>query len=213
MGVLEWRDQGILPEAALNALLRLGWGQGDTEIIGAKEAERVFDIADVGRAAARMDYAKLTHINGVYLRAAAPARLASMVAARLHPDATGIARIQALMPAMQERAKSVIELAEGARFALGHGAPPADEKARAMLTDEARGRLARLAEALTGGDWSKPTLETRLKAFAETEGVKLGGVAQPLRAALTGSLQSPPIDSVLAALGQDEALFRLRAAM
>lgn len=213
VGVLEWRDQGILPEAALNALLRLGWGQGDTEIIGAEEAARVFDIADVGRAAARMDYAKLTHINGVYLRAAAPARLASMVAARLHPDATGIARIQALMPAMQERAKSVIELAEGARFALGHGAPPADEKARAMLTDEARGRLARLAEALTGGDWSKPALETRLKAFAETEGVKLGGVAQPLRAALTGSLQSPPIDSVLAALGQDEALFRLRAAM
>ncbi len=213
VGVLEWRDQGILPEAALNALLRLGWSQGDTEIIGAEEAAKVFDIADVGRAAARMDYAKLTHLNGVYLRAADPARLAAMVAERLHPDATGLARIKALMPAMQERAKSVVELAEGARFALGHGAPPADDKAHAMLTDEARARLGRLGEALAGGDWGKPALETRLKAFAEAEGVKLGAVAQPLRAALTGSLQSPPIDAVLAALGESEALARLRAAM
>ena len=212
VGVLEWRDQGILPEAALNALLRLGWGHGDTEIIGADEAAHVFDIADVGRAAARMDYAKLTHINGVYLRAADPARLAAMVVARLHPDAAGLARIQALMPAMQERAKSVIELAEGARFALGHGAPPADEKARAMLTDEARARLARLVAALEGGGWTATVLMDGIKAFAEAEGIKLGAVAQPLRAALTGSLQSPPIDAVLAALGKEESLFRLRAA-
>jgi len=212
VGVLEWRDQGVLPEAALNALLRLGWGHGDTEIIGAEAAERIFDIGDVGRAASRMDYAKLTHINGVYLRAADPARLAAMVAERLSPDATGLARIAALMPAMQERAKSVIELAEGARFALGHGAPPADEKARAMLNDEARARLVRLAEMLAGGDWSQPGLETRLKAFAEAEGVKLGAVAQPLRAALTGSLQSPPIDAVLAALGEAQAMFRIKAA-
>ena len=213
VGVLEWRDQGILPEAALNALLRLGWGHGDTEIIDAAAAQKVFDIADVGRAASRMDYAKLQHINGVYLRAADPARLAAMVAERLQPDAVGLARIQALMPAMQERAKSVVELAEGARFALGHGAPAADAKAQAMLTEEARARLGRLAAALAGGDWSKLALEARLKAFAEAEGVKLGAVAQPLRAALTGSLQSPPIDAVLAALGEEEALFRVRATL
>lgn len=213
VGVLEWRDQGILPEAALNALLRLGWGHGDTEIISHTEARKIFDIADIGRAASRMDYAKLTHINGVYLRAADPARLAAMVAEKLSPDATGLARIQALMPAMQERAKSVNELAEGARFALGHGAPAPDAKAAAMLDEEARARLARLAEALAGGDWSRPALETRLKAFAEAEGVKLGAVAQPLRAALTGTLNSPPIDAVLAALGEDEAIFRVRAAL
>ncbi|WP_368419056.1 glutamate--tRNA ligase [Rhodovarius sp.] len=212
VGVLEWRDQGVLPEAALNALLRLGWGHGDTEIITHAEAQNIFDIADVGRAASRMDYAKLNHINGVYLRAAEPARLAAMVAERLSPDAVGLARIEALMPAMQERAKSVLELAEGARFALGHGAPPADEKARAMLTEEAQGRLARLAQALGGAEWTKPALEACLKTFAEAEGVKLGAVAQPLRAALTGSLQSPPIDAVLAALGREEALFRIAAA-
>ncbi len=212
VGVLEWRDQGILPEAALNALLRLGWGHGDTEILGFEDAIKLFDIADVGRAASRMDYAKLTHINGVWLRAADPARLAAMVAEKLSPDAVGLARIQALMPAMQERAKSVNELAEGASFALGHGAPPADDKARAMLTEEARARLTRLAAALAGGDWTKPGLEARLKAFAEAEGVKLGLVAQPLRAALTGSLQSPPIDAVLAALGEAEVMTRISAA-
>ncbi|WP_160121007.1 glutamate--tRNA ligase [Rhodovarius lipocyclicus] len=212
VSVLEWRDQGILPEAALNALLRLGWGHGDEEIVPRERAEQIFDLSDVGRGASRMDYAKLMHINGVYIRQADPARLAADVSARLGADETAQARILALMPAMQERAKTVLELAEGAKFALGHGAPAPDAKAQGQLNEEGRARLARLAEALAGGDWSRAGLEPRIKAFAEAEGVKLGAVAQPLRAALTGTLVSPPIDAVLAALGEDEALFRIRAA-
>ncbi len=212
VGVLEWRDQGILPEAALNALLRLGWGHGDEEIIPRARAQEIFDIADVGRGASRMDYAKLLHINGVYMREADPARLLDDACARLGADATARARLAVLIGPARDRARTLVELAEGLRFALGHGAPAPDDKARATLTDEARARLSRLADALAGGDWSQPAIDARLRAFSEADGAKLKDVAQPLRAAIVGSLLSPPIDAVLAAMGEDETLFRIRAA-
>lgn len=212
VSVLEWRDQGILPEAALNALLRLGWGHGDEEIIPRARAQAIFDIADVGRGASRMDYAKLLHINGVYMREADPARLLEDVCARLGATGDGRARLAALIGPARDRAKTLVELADGLRFALGHGAPAPDDRARAMLTDEARARLSRIAAALAGGDWSQPALDARLRGFTEADGAKLKDVAQPLRAALVGSLLSPPIDAVLAALGEAETLHRIRAA-
>jgi glutamyl-tRNA synthetase len=217
VGALEFRDQGFLPEAVCNYLLRLGWGHGDTEIIGREDAIRIFDIADVGRAASRMDYAKLLHFNGVWLRGAGDARLAQEVLGRyarrgiaVAPE--GEARIRALMPDLKERAKTVEELANAALFAVANGAPEPDAKAAALLTPEVRERLADLAEFLSAAPWERRDLEQWLRDYAEVKAVKLGAVAQPLRVALTGSTQSPPIDAVLAALGRDEALARIRTA-
>ena len=216
VGALEFRDQGFLPEALCNYLLRLGWGHGDTKVLDRAEAIRLFDLDGVGRAASRMDYAKLTHLNGVWMRQADDDRLAGETLARL--AARGLdtgpvvaARVRTLMPGLKERAKTLLDLADGAAF-LARTVPLAFEpKAEALLSAENRAMLHSLAPALAATDFSPPALDAALRAFAEQAGRKLGQVAQPLRAALTGSTMSPGIDVTLAALGQDEALARLAA--
>ena len=217
VSVLDFRDQGLLPEAVCNYLLRLGWGHGDEEIISRERAEAIFDLHDVGRAASRMDYKKLEHVNGVYLRQADPAKLLPDVLYRL--QASGelfgtekIARLQTLLPALQERAKNLAELAASAAFAVTDGAPGADAKSASLLTPDAKARLADLAEFLAGAPWEREDLEHWLRDYADVKGVKLKDVAQPLRVALTGSTMSPPIDLTLFALGRDEALARILAA-
>ena len=214
VSVLEFREQGFLPEALCNYLLRLGWGHGDAEILDRDEAIKLFDIADVGRAASRMDYAKLTHINAHYIRQADDARLTADVAARLGvTDAAVIARIQTLMPGLKERARMLTELATSAKF-LTLTLPIAfDAKAQALLTDDSRAMLTGIADALEASDFSLDAINAVLHATAEATGRKLGQVAQPIRAALTGATTSPPIDATLVALGRDEALARIRAAM
>jgi glutamyl-tRNA synthetase len=217
VSVLEFDAQGFLPEALCNYLLRLGWGHGDAEILSRDEAIRLFDLDGVGRGASRMDYAKLTHLNGVWLRQAEDARLAAEVMKRLSGlpglvlDATAEARFLALMPGLKERAKTLVELAASAAF-LARSVPlPFEEKAKALLTPEARALLAGLREHLAATDFSQAAVDAALRAFAEAQGRKLGQVAQPLRAALTGSTTSPGIDATLAALGRDESLARLDA--
>ncbi|WP_439594781.1 glutamate--tRNA ligase [Falsiroseomonas sp.] len=217
VGALEFAEQGFLPEALCNYLLRLGWGHGDEEIVPRDRAIELFDLADVGRAASRMDYAKLTHLNGVYLRAAEDDRLVRDVLARFTKrgidfGTEAAARIRALMPDLKARAKTLVELADAAVFAVANGAPVPDAKAAALLTEEARARLADLAQFLADAPWERADLEQWLRDYAEVKGVKLGQVAQPLRVALTGSTQSPPIDAVLVALGRPEALARILAA-
>jgi glutamyl-tRNA synthetase len=213
VSILEFRDQGFLPEALCNYLLRLGWGHGDAEFLTRDEQVKLFDLGGVGRAASRMDYAKLTHLNGQWLRAADDSRLAGDVVARLGTacDAEGAARILALMPGLKERAKTLVELTESAAFLVREIPLPFEPKAAALLTDEARAMLARLAPVLAAADFSPAGLDAALRGFAEAEGKKLGQVAQPLRAALTGSTMSPGIDATLAALGRAESLARLRA--
>jgi len=209
VSVLEFRHQGFLPEALCNYLLRLGWGHGDTEIISREEAVKLFDLGGVGRAASRMDYAKLTHLNGVYLRAADDERLTEEVLAHLS-DRPGLvlsqavrARIKALMPGLKERAKSVVELANSSAFLALASPIPIDDKARAMLTDDAKAMLREFLPALAACDFTLSAIDAVLRGFAEATGRKLGQVAQPLRAALTGSTASPGIDATLAALGKD----------
>jgi glutamyl-tRNA synthetase len=211
VGALEFRDQGFLPEAVCNYLLRLGWGHGDEEFVPRERAIELFDLKDVGRAASRMDYAKLSHLNGQYLRAADPAALLPQVLARLgEVTAVQEARVAALIPDLQPRARSLIEMADGARFALAMRPLKYEPKAAEALDHpDVRARLAALGTALGGTAWDRASLDAALRAFAEAQGVKLGQVAQPLRAALTGSLQSPPIDAVLMALGQEESLARI----
>jgi len=216
--VTDFRDMGYLPEALCNYLLRLGWGHGDDEILSRAQAISLFDIDDVGRAPSRMDYAKLAYVNGVWIRAAGDERLTvevlRILAGRpglaLGPDAAR--RIRALMPELKERAKTLVELAESASF-LAHALPlPMTQKAAALLSAENRLMLRDVAAALAATDFSPAALDAALRAYGERTGRKLGKVAQPLRAALTGSTTSPGIEAVLVALGRDEALARIEAA-
>ncbi|MDB5380391.1 MAG: gltX [Rhodospirillales bacterium] len=211
VGVLEFETQGFLPEAICNYLLRLGWGHGDEEFIPRERAIALFDLAAVGRSASRMDYAKLTHLNGQYLRQADDARLLAAVLARTGPTPHA-ARIASLMPTLKERAKSLNEIVAGVTFALTDAAPALDAKAAALLTPDALAHLRSIADILADTAWDKPTIEAALRTYAETQAVKLGAVAQPMRAALTGSTTSPPVDAVLVALGRAESLARLRQA-
>lgn len=217
VSVLEFREQGHLPEALCNALLRLGWGHGDEEIIPRERAERIFDLSGVGRAAARLDYAKLLHVNAHYLRQAPPEALLPEVMRRLARAGFDFgtekaARVRALLPALAERSRTLDELAAGATFAVTDEAPAPDDKARALLTPEARLRLADLAEFLSAAPWERADLEHWLRDYADVKGLKLKDVAQPLRVALTGSTMSPPIDLTLEALGKGEAIARILAA-
>jgi glutamyl-tRNA synthetase len=217
VSVLEFREQGFLPEALCNYLLRLGWGHGDDEFLPREEQIQKFDLDGVGRAASRMDYAKLTHLNGQWLRAADDARLTKDVCARLPaqcaltPDATAKSRILTLMPGLKERAKTLLDLTASAAF-LARAVPlPFEPKAEALLTAEARAMLKKLAPSLAQTDFTQAALDAALREFAESEGKKLGAIAQPLRAALTGSTMSPGIDATLATLGRAETLARLGA--
>jgi glutamyl-tRNA synthetase len=219
VSVLEFDAQGFLPEALCNYLLRLGWGHGDAEILSRDEAIKLFDLGGVGRAASRMDYAKLTHLNGVWLRQADDARLTEEVAKRLAStpgvvvDEASAARILALMPGLKERAKTLVDLAASAAFLARRVPLPFEEKAKAVLTPEARAMLAELRHMFAETEFSVARLDAALRSFAETSGRKLGQVAQPLRAALTGSTTSPGIDATLAALGRTETLARLDAVL
>jgi glutamyl-tRNA synthetase len=210
LGLEAYRDLGYLPETMRNYLLRLGWGHGDDEIISTAQAIEWFDIKDVGRNAARLDVAKLDNLNGHYLREADDARLAELVAARLGDlDPVGRARIERGMAGLKQRAKTLVELAQNARFYAAKRPIPISEKARALLTTEARALLAGLAPALAATDFSEAALEAAVRAFVEAAKVKLGQVAQPLRAALAGETTSPGIFEVMAVLGRDEALGRI----
>ncbi len=217
VSVLEFREQGYLPEALCNYLLRLGWGHGDLEVLDRDEAIRLFDLDGVGRAPSRMDYAKLTHLNGIYIRQADDDRLMREVLERLAHrtdlalGSKAAARIRALMPELKQRAKTLVELADAAAF-LAHPLPlPMEPKAAAVLTPEARIILREIAGALAKTDFTPASIDAALRDFAATTGRKLGQVAQPLRAALTGSTASPGIDATLAALGKEEALARIEA--
>jgi len=219
VSVLEFDAQGFLPEALCNYLLRLGWGHGDAEIISRDEAIALFDLDGVGRAASRMNYAKLTHLNGVWLRQADDARLTAEVLRRLAGtpglvlDGAAEDRILGLMPGLKERAKTLVDLAASAAFLARTVPLPFEDKARAVLTPDARALLAGLAGHLAATDFTQSAVDAALRAYAETEGKKLGQVAQPLRAALTGSTTSPGIDATLAALGREESLARIAAAV
>jgi len=214
---LEFREQGYLPEALCNYLLRLGWGHGDVEVLDRGEAIRLFDLDGVGRAPSRMDYAKLTYLNGVYIRGADDDRLTSDVMQRLagRPhvivDEAAAARIHRLMPALKERAKTLVDLADSASF-LAHPVPlPFEPKATALLTPESRAMLAALGAALADTAFTPEALDAALRTFADGTGRKLGQIAQPLRAAVTGRTASPGIEATLAALGRDETLSRIAA--
>jgi glutamyl-tRNA synthetase len=215
LGVDAYREMGYLPEALRNYLLRLGWSHGDDEIIATEQAIKWFDINAVGRAAARFDFAKLANLNGHYIREADEARLLGLIVPRLERTLGRTlgdverARLRAALPGLKPRAKTLVELADQARFYVERRPLRLDDKAQMALTPEGRSLIAALAPALGGLAWQAPTLEEAVRGFAENRGVRLGAVAQPLRAALVGTLASPPIFEVMAVLGREETLARL----
>ena len=212
LGVRAYRDElGILPEALFNYLLRLGWGHGDQEEFSREEAIELFDIKDVGKGPSRFDMKKLLNMNGSYIRAADDARLARLAAERIGPQAD-VAVLTRAMPVLKTRARDMNELASGASFLFKQRPLEMDEKAAALLDQQARQRLSRISGRLHAEqDWTIEALETTLKAYAEEQELGLGKLAQPLRAALTGQTTSPGIFDVLVLLGREESLARIDA--
>ena len=212
VGVEGYRDEeGVLPEALFNYLLRLGWGHGDREEITKSEAIELFDLDGVGKGPARFDIKKLQNLNGHYIREADDARLAKIVAARMDRQADLDLMTQA-MPVLKTRAKSINELVEGAAFLFAERPLEMTDKAAGLLDDEARQRLAGLSEMLhVQNDWTSEALEATTKSYAEKLELGLGKLAQPMRAALTGTTTSPGIFDVLVLLGKEESLLRIDA--
>jgi glutamyl-tRNA synthetase len=213
LGVDAYRDElGMLPEAVNNYLLRLGWGHGDDETISREQAIEWFDLDHVGKSPSRFDLKKLENLNGHYIREADDERLAQLVAPRLGTALTADQRalLVRAMPQIKARANDLNQLAQGARFLFEKRPLQLDEAARALLTPEARSLLKAVHEALFEVTaWEHDQLEQPIRNLSEREGVKLGKLAQPLRAALTGRTTSPGIFDVLVLLGQGESLKRI----
>lgn len=222
LGVDAYRAMGYLPAALRNYLVRLGWSHGDQEIFSTEEMIAAFDLASVGRAAARFDFAKLESLNGHYIRHTDDQSLVKMfedvldhvpgrneLKAKLND--TTRAQLLKAMPALKERAKTLIELIDAAHFIFADRPLELDPKAQALLTPENRKLIGQLHSALEKVEtWSGATTEAALRTFAEENSLKLGAVAQPLRAALTGRTTSPGIFEVLDVLGRQETLGRLK---
>jgi glutamyl-tRNA synthetase len=219
LGVEDYRDLGILPEALANYLLRLGWSHGDDEIISIEQAVAWFDLDAVGKGAARFDMAKLTNLNAHYLRASDDAELARLVAPRLtaaghRVDAAALARLSAGMAGLKPRVATLVDLAERASFYVAARPLRLSEKAARLLDPAACERLADMLQALSEvRDWEPAGLEQVTRGRAEALGVKLGQLAQPLRASLTGADASPGLFEVMAVLGRDETLRRIADAV
>jgi len=220
LGVDAYRDQGFLPDALRNYLLRLGWSHGDAEIISTEEAIAWFDLSNVGRAAARFDFAKLTHLNGHYIRHADNQTLTDLVIGILEQKFHGKLaegtpdRLKKGMDGLKERAKTIVELSESAEFYAKSRPLKMNEKALEILDSDTLKLLSQLHKDLSVlTDWQAEAIENTVKAFAETAGMKLGKIAQPLRAALTGTTVSPSIFDVMVILGREDALGRIEDAI
>jgi glutamyl-tRNA synthetase len=217
-----YRAMGFLPAGLRNYLARLGWSHGDDEIFSTAQMIEWFDIDDINKAPGRLDFAKLADVNAHYIRQANPDELLARIKHFL-PDAEGgpalLARIQAVgwdklaaaLPSLKERAKTLKELVDGAGYLLANRPLALDDKAAKLLDADARANLTKLLTQFEGvEDWKGPAIEAVVRDFVDTSGLKLGKIAQPLRAALTGSAVSPPVFDVMAVLGRDEALARIR---
>lgn len=219
LGVDAYRDMGYLPEALRNYLLRLGWSHGDDEIISTEQAIDWFNLENVGKSAARFDFAKLENLNGVYIREADDAYLTSLIAPILSEkagrplNANELKILEKAMNGLKERAKSVISLADSSLFLFAARPLVLEANAQKLLTTDACNILGRLADRLEQLDeWNKEVAEAAVRAAADSEAVKLGKIAQPLRAALTGSTVSPGIFDILDVLGREQSIGRIRDA-
>jgi glutamyl-tRNA synthetase len=221
LGVEAYREMGYLPAALRNYLARLGWSHGDDEIFSTDQLVEWFALDGIGKSAARFDFAKLENLNGHYIRHTEDAELLEAFLAFLphveggqdmlaRIDTTMKTKLLKAMPGLKERAKTLVELKTSAAYLFASRPLALDEKAKALLNDEGKVALAALLPILTAAPgWGAAALEAAVKAQAEAQGLKLGKLAQPLRAALTGTGTSPGIFDVLEVLGRDESLARI----
>ena len=215
----EFADMGYLPEAMRNYLAKLGWGHGDDEIFGDEQATAWFDIKDVVGAPARLDWAKLNHINNHYIRLAEIPRLTTLVAEVLKSrdwtlTADDLVVLQRTIPLVRDGAKTLLELADNLVFVLKRRPLELPEKIVGFLNEETRGRLGRLRAALDGQvEWEVAALETALRSFAEGEGVGLGKIGPALRGVLSGGAAAPDLAGALVSLGKPESLGRIDDAL
>ncbi|MBZ9654770.1 glutamate--tRNA ligase [Phyllobacterium lublinensis] len=221
LGVEAYRALGYLPAALRNYLVRLGWSHGDDEIMSDEQMIEWFEISDINRGASRFDFQKLEAINGHYMRFSGDADLVQAmidilpeieggaeILARLN-DKTK-AKLLAAMPGLKERAKTLVELADSAKYLFAQRPLALDEKAAGLLNEEGLSVLSGVLPALSAVDeWTAEALDAAVRVHAEQSGLKLGKIAQPLRAALTGRATSPGVFDVLAVLGREESLGRI----
>jgi len=212
LGVEAYRDEmGILSDALFNYLLRLGWGYGDREEVTRAEAIDLFDLSGVGKSPSRFDIKKLENLNGHYIREADDQDLTNLLLPLLG-DAADKSLLAQAMPVLKPRAKNLNELAESSQFLFAKRPLPMTEKAAKLLDDDGKTRLGLVSVALAKeNDWTIEALEATTKSLAEDLELGFGKLAQPMRAALTGTTTSPGIFDVLVLLGRDEALARLDA--
>ncbi len=221
LGVEAYRAMGYLPVALRNYLARLSWSHGDDEVMSLDDMIGWFDIDDINKSPARFDFQKLEALNGLYMRQMESDDLTETFIATLpwlengqamldQLDDQHKAQLHAAMPGLKERAKTLNELADGAAFLFSSRPLALDEKAAALLNEQAKPILAGAHSALRGvGEWTASTVESSIRDYASSAGLKLGQVAQPLRAALTGRSTSPGVFDVLAVLGREESLGRI----
>jgi glutamyl-tRNA synthetase len=221
LGVDAYRAMGYLPEALGNYLVRLGWSQGDKEFFSTQEMIEAFDLAHVGRSPARFDFAKLESMNGHYIRASRDEDLVVALESALPylPDGAVAlsklddslrAKLCAAVPGLKERAKTLIELLDGAKFLFADRPLVLDAKAASILDEGGRMHVAGLIPRLAAlADWNAASIEAAVRGYSSDATIKLGDTAQPLRAALTGRAASPGIFDVLEVLGKEESLARL----
>ena len=220
LGVEAYRQMGYLPEALRNYLARLGWSHGDDEIFSTEQMVEWFSLEGLNKGAARFDFVKLENINGHYIRESAPAYLYDVMLATAREvgrqsDVDGLTAsrdtVLAALPELQPRAKTVLELIDLAQFIYASRPLAIDAAASALLTDESRALMSGIAETLGGlPDWAVPRIDAAMRDLAESKGLKLGKLAQPLRAALTGRTVSPGIFEVMVLIGRDESMARLK---
>lgn len=216
LGVEAYRDMGVLSDAMFNYLLRLGWGHGDDEIISRNQAIEWFDIDGVGKSPSRFDQKKLQNLNGQYIRDANDADLVALATPWIEASLDtklgdeNLELLSQAMPVLKSRAKNLIELADGSLFLFKNRPLGLDERAASLLDDNARNLLKSIHADLNDlEDWTLEATEESIKAIAEAAELGLGKLAQPMRAALTGSTSSPGIFDVLVLLGKQESLDRL----
>ncbi|MDP6817554.1 MAG: glutamate--tRNA ligase [Alphaproteobacteria bacterium] len=216
LAVGAYAQMGVLAQAMCNYLLRLGWSHGDDEIISREQAIEWFELASIGRSPARFDMDKLISLNGSYIRQAEDGGLISLLQPLLAdllekaPDEAQLQRLEILLPGLKPRAKNLLEMAENALFLFLQRPLTLDEKSAKLITPESRVMMAELLTELEAlEDWSETGLETLVRGFADSHSLKMGKVAQPLRASMTGKTISPSIFDVMISLGREESLGRL----
>ncbi len=217
VSVMQYREDGFLPEALLNYLARLGWSHGDQEIFALDELIKLFDVTNVHSSAASFDPQKLQWLNQHYLKTADPAHVAHHLSwhlGRLGVDPASGPALPEVVVAQRERAKTLAEMAQNSAFFYQDPAGYDPKDAAAHLRPEIAGPLSDLrARFVALSDWTAPALHEAVNAVATAHGLKLGKLAQPLRVAVTGRALSPPIDITLALTGRERVLKRLDAAL